>query len=270
MTEKNALPLEHARQMGHKIDFGKTASDYARFRAGFPDAFFDRLGALGVVAPGMRALDLGTGTGTVARGLAMRGLEVTGLDKSKELMEAAQALDREAGVTVRYVVGAAEDTGMSARSFDVITAGQCWHWFDRAKAAAEARRILKSGGHLVIGNFDWIPLPGNMVDATEKLIESYNPDWKLGGGLGAHPYVLRDMGIAGFRDLESCSFDLDAPYTHEAWRGRIRASAGVGAAMAPERVAKFDAELAAVLKERFPADPMGVPHRVFIAIGTAP
>ncbi|MDQ6781646.1 MAG: class I SAM-dependent methyltransferase, partial [Candidatus Eremiobacteraeota bacterium] len=50
--------------MGGDIDFGKTASDYGRFRAGFPDRFFERLLA-GWIAPGQRVLDLGTGTGTV-------------------------------------------------------------------------------------------------------------------------------------------------------------------------------------------------------------
>jgi len=55
------------------IDFGKTASDYARHRAGFPDAFFERLFSDGTVRPGQSVLDLGTGTGTVARGLALRG-----------------------------------------------------------------------------------------------------------------------------------------------------------------------------------------------------
>ena len=52
----------------------------------------------------------------------------------------------------------------------------------------------------------------------------------------------RDMAVAGFKNIETFSFDLDSIYTHEAWRGRIRASAGVGASLAPEAVAAFDDE----------------------------
>ena len=107
--------------------------------------------------------------------------------------------------------------------------------------------MLKPGGTLVIGHFDWIPLPGNMVEATEKLIEKHNPKWKFGGGLGIHPQWPRDMAVAGFKNIETFSFDLDAIYTHEAWRGRIRASAGVGASLAPEAVAAFDDDLRAML-----------------------
>ncbi|MGO9452069.1 MAG: class I SAM-dependent methyltransferase [Candidatus Binataceae bacterium] len=251
-------------------DFGRTAADYGRHRAGFPPAFFDRLATLGIIGPGMRTLDLGTGTGTIARGLAERGCDSTGLDRSTPLMEEAARIDREAGVTVRYVEAAAEQTGFAEGSLDLVIAGQCWHWFDRPRAAAEARRILKPGGHLVIGHFDWIPLPGNVPDATEKLIEKHNPKWALGGGVGIHPRWMADLAIAGFRDLATFSFDIDAPYSHEAWRGRIRASAGVGASLSPEAVAAFDAELKALLAERFPADPLAVLHRVFAAFGTAP
>lgn len=253
-----------------RADFGKTASDYGRHRAGFPDEFFARLEKLGILRAGMRALDLGTGTGTIARGLALRGCDVTGLDRSAPLMEQAAELDRDAGVAVKYVNAPAEDTRLPAASFDLVTAGQCWHWFDRPRAAAEARRVLKAGGRLIIAHFDWIPLPGSMIEATEKLIEKHNPKWKLGGGWGIHPLWPRDLAIAGFKNIETFSFDLDAIYTHEAWRGRIRASAGVGASLSPEGVAAFDDELRAMLAERYPENPMPVMHRVFAAIGVAP
>ena len=253
-----------------RADFGRTASDYGRHRAGFPGEFFERLQTLAILRAGMRALDLGTGTGTIARGLALRGCAVTGLDRSAPLMEQAAELDRSAGVVVKYVNAAAEESGLPAAEFDLVTAGQCWHWFDRPRAAAEARRVLQPGGRLVIAHFDWIPLPGNLAEATEKLIEKHNPKWKFGGGKGIYPDWPRDMAVANFRNIETFSFDLDAIYTHEAWRGRIRASAGVGASLAPEAVAAFDDELRALLAERWPADPMRVMHRVFAAIGVAP
>jgi SAM-dependent methyltransferase len=244
-------------------DFGRTAADYARHRAGFPPAFFERLRAAGIGLPGQRALDLGTGTGTVARGLALGGCVVTGVDIAAPLMEQARALDREAGVTIDYAVAPAEDTGLPAASFDLVTAGQCWHWFDRPRAAAEAYRLLKPGGALVVAHFDWLPLPGNVVEATESLILRHSPDWHLGGGAGIYPAWPVDVAVAGFVDIETASFDIVVPYTNEAWRGRIRASAAIAASLSPDGVAAFEAEHAAMLAARFPEDPLSIPHRTW-------
>jgi SAM-dependent methyltransferase len=250
------------------IDFGRTAADYARHRAGFPDAFFERL-LQDEVRAGDRVLDLGSGTGTVARGLALRGCEVTALDPSAELLAQARELDQRAGVSIHQVVSRVEDAHFLPDSFEVVIAGQCWHWFERPEAARRARQWLIPGGKLVIAHFDWLPLAGNMVEDTESLIEAWNPGWKMGGGSGLYPAWLKDVREAGFTGLRTFSFDLDVPYNHEDWRGRIRASAGVGASLDAEAVQRFDAELATLLAERHARQPMQVPHRVWAMIADA-
>jgi len=97
------MPSAEVRVGSLVADFGKTAADYGKHRAGFPPALFDRLAAMGIIRPGFRTLDLGTGTGTIARSLAERGCDSTGLDRSVPLIEEAARLDREAGLSVRYV-----------------------------------------------------------------------------------------------------------------------------------------------------------------------
>jgi SAM-dependent methyltransferase len=171
---------------------------------------------------------------------------------------------------VEYRVARAEDTGLASHSADVVIAGQCWHWFNRPAAAREVARVLKPEGQLVIAHFDWIPLAGNVVDATEQLIVRHNPAWKGSGGLGLYPRWLRDLGEAGYRDLRSFSYDEDARYSHEAWRGRVRASAGVGASMDVKQVETFDRELAALLAASFAGEPLRVPHRVFAIVAAPP
>jgi SAM-dependent methyltransferase len=262
-------------EYGKQIDFGKTADDYGRYRAGFPDQLYRRLEKLGVGLRRQRVLDLGTGTGYLGRGFARQGCRVTGLDISPALMQEARRLDDAEGLAMCYVRAQAEALPFGDHSFDVVGAGQCWHWFDRRRAALEARRVLTPGGLMVIASFDWIALPGNVVEATEQLILKHNPKWALAGGMGIHPAFARDAAIAGFGDIECFSFDVLQPYSHEAWRGRIRASAGIAASLGPQEVAHFDDELRETLARRFPerALPeasMRVHHRAFAMVCRVP
>ncbi len=251
-------------------DFGRTAADYARHRAGFPPELLDRLSERGVLRAGMKVADLGTGTGSLARLLAQRGCEVTGVDVAGPLLEQARLLDRSAGVRIAYVERPAESTGLPAGAFDLVSAGQCWHWFDRPAAAREVARLLVDGGIALIAHFDWIPLPGNVVQATEQIILRHTPAWPFADRAGLYPQWLTDLQTAGFGDIETFSFDLDVSYRHDAWIGRVRASAPVAGTLDAEGVEACSHELSATLAERFPEDPIAVPHRAWALTARTP
>ncbi len=252
------------------VDFGLTASDYAAYRAEFPDEFFALLATMRVGAAGQRVVDMGTGTGAVARGFACRGCVVTGLDPARAMLDEARRLDAEAGLSVTYRVENAEATGLESACWDVVSAGQCWHWFDRPRAATEGRRLLVAGGALVICHMDYLPLPGNVFAASEALILEHNRSWAMAGGTGIHADWTLDVAGAGLTAIETFSFDLDVPYTHEAWRGRMRSCNGVGATLPALAVADFDAALAQLLATRFSDELLAVPHRVRALIARAP
>src|SRR5215468_12355165 len=130
-----SLWMEHPSRGKVKTNFGAAAEDYAKFRAGFPDSFFDRLAAFGIGPPGEVVVDVGTGTGTLARGFAMRGCKVIGVDPDDRLLNQARQLDAMASVTIDYKLGYAEAIPLADESADVVAAGQCWHWFDGPKSA---------------------------------------------------------------------------------------------------------------------------------------
>ncbi len=149
---KGAGLRDHA---GRRIDFGRAAEDYERHRPGFPDSFFERLLDNGWMAEGRRALALGTGTGSLALGLSARGLEVTGLDLAPRLLEVARRAAEHRGLSAQFIEGRAEATGQPEAGFDLVSAGQCWWWFEarrpalriRARPATEAHDpVMGAGG----------------------------------------------------------------------------------------------------------------------------
>jgi len=85
-----------------------------------------------------------------------------------------------------------------------------------------------------------------------------------------YPQWATDMATAGYSDIESFSFDVMQLYSHDDWRGRIRASAGVGGTLTAEAVQKFDKELQSKLAQNYADDPLQVPHRCWAVIASPP
>ncbi len=232
---------------GRNIDWGRTSGDYAEHRPGPPPSFFERLRVLGVGLPRQRILDLGTGTGVLARQFSQQGALVAGIDVAEGQIEAARRLAAEDGLTVDLRVSAAEATPFAAQSFDRVTANQCWLYFDAPRAIAELRRLLMPGGLLVTSHFSYLPRLEPIAYATEQLILKYNPQWT---GADWHGEVTpmpawaeRDFRLVGF-----FVYDEAIAFTRESWRGRMRACRGVGAGLAPDEVRAFDADHERLLK----------------------
>lgn len=191
-----------------------------------------------------------------------------GIDRSEPMLDAARELDREAGLRVEYRVARAEVTGLPAASAEIVSAGQCWYLFDRPHAAREVARLLVPGGRAAICQLDWCAEPGNLVAETERLIGRHHPEWNWEGGANLYAEWPSDLEAAGLAATAHFTYDEPVWYTPEGWRGRMRASAGIGASLSPERVQAFDRELASLLAERFPGGRISIPHRVTAVVAT--
>jgi SAM-dependent methyltransferase len=186
-------------------------------------------------------LDLGTGTGVLARAFAQQGASVCGIDISPGQIKAARKLAQEDFVNVDFQVAAAESVPYPDHSFDVITANQCWFYFDLPKTIAEVKRLLRPEGVLVTSHFSWLPRKDRVARASEELILRYNPQWSAADW----PGIVPDFPLWAQKDFDRQGmffFDEPVPFTHETWRGRIRASRGIGASLSPQEIERFDRE----------------------------
>lgn len=229
------------------FDWGKTSSDYSKWRPNYPDRFFHALALFGVGLPGQRILDLGTGVGFLALRFAQSGSNVTGVDISREQIEEARRRAASLGVTADFRIAHAEETGLPAASFDAITASQSWLYFDKERAIPEVRRMLRAGGVLVTSHFGWLPRLDPIARASEQLVLQHNPQWSAGDLTGEVPYKPR-WAEGHFRVKAMFAFNEAIPFTRESWRGRIRACRGIGATLSAEQTAVFDREHETLLK----------------------
>lgn len=126
--------------------------------AGRRRAAYRRLVTIAGVRPGDTVLDIGCGTGALTRAAAhVAGPtgHVTGLDLSPEMVAYARrrALLRR-GASTEFRVADAAELPLPDAAVDVVVSALAWHHLPEREAAwAEALRVLRPGGRLLIAEF---------------------------------------------------------------------------------------------------------------------
>ncbi len=157
----------------------------------------------GSLQPGKKALDLGTGTGILARGLANRGLWVTGVDLSVPMLREAHTLPTAGSMTLPAFVQMDASTlgGLASQSFDLAFASFGLADCDPDRVWRALRRVLRPDGRLYLQ--EWGPLD----------------PWR-------DPRTIVDRALAKFAQTDA-SADLQALRDHLAeprpWEMRLQA-----------------------------------------------
>ncbi len=253
------------------IDLGRHSEDYAIYRPGFPASFYQRMDTFSPIRES-RSLDLATGPGTIALELAALGSSVVGIDISAKLVAIAKRISQERNLknNVHFRVASAENTGLDANSFDLVTAGRCWHWFDSEAALLEVQRVLRPGGVLAIAYYSYLTEHSPVARETEDLILEFNPSWSMAGWTGIFPEQIDEVIHSGFRFVEQFCYQHDEEFSHARWRGRMRTCNGVGSGgLSPSEVLRFDDALSHLLSKKYP-EPMQVVHRVWCVVARKP
>lgn len=257
-------PPAHWRDIdnGKAFEWGRTSQDYGKFRDIYPASFYQNLLSMGIGLKGQDILDLGTGTGVLPRGLYPHGARFVGTDRSAEQIEVARALALEQGMEIAFHARPAEDTEMPSAAFDVITACQCFLYFDKAIVLPEIKRMLKPGGLFATMWMAWLPGEDAVSSLSEEIILRYNPDWK-GAGYTRMQVDEQAWEREGFRVKQIVSYDEKIPFQLDNWVGRIRACRGIGASLAEDAIIAFDSEHRAAIQQTF-GDSFEVLHHILL------
>jgi SAM-dependent methyltransferase len=260
--------------------------DFTRIAASMRDSGEVVVGGLGI-QPDLRVLDLGCGDGTTALPMARLGADVTGVDISRNLVEAGNRRAHEAGLAnCRFQHGdAASLSELADASFDLVVsifgAMFCPKPFEAAK---EMVRVTRPGGRIVMGN--WIPGDPTLVAQILRISSAYSPPPAEGFispmTWGVESNVLERFGAAGVpAENISCVKDVytfNSPQPPSAFLADFRTWYGptmnaFAAAEQSGRAADLQAELQALFERENKtgsADTTSIPATFLRVIVTKP
>ena len=193
------------------LSFGAIAEEYDRVRPSYPAELIADLAALHPRA----VLDVGAGTGKASELLVARGLDVLAVEADARM---AAIVERK-GIAVE--VSPFQDWDPRGRTFDLITAGQSWHWMPEPESARKAFALLRHGGHLAaFWNFGM--LDERTMSALDAVYAAIAPALAEGSKAMSqeineqrrHMDSLRD---AGFAPIELRTYPGRATYTARQW-----------------------------------------------------
>lgn len=222
-----------------EFDWGKTSDVYAKYRDIYPQEFYDSLIKRGLCIKGQKVLDIGTGTGVIPRNLYKYGASFIGVDISQNQIDQARILAD--NMDISFFACRAEDLQFPKGTFDVITACQCFYYFDHSILLPKLYDMLKDHGKLVVLYMGWLSLESEIAYKSENLILKYNPNWNAGREERHHIVIPKE--IEGLFDVvEQDLYDLSIPFSRDAWNGRMKSCRGVSASMEPDLVNKWEEE----------------------------
>lgn len=224
---------------GKEFEWGKTSPDYAKYRDIYPKEFYEKIVSRGLCTNGQKVLDIGTGTGVLPRNMYSYGAKWTAADVSENQIEQAKILSQ--GMDIDYYALPAEEVDFPDESFDVITACQCFWYFDHNRVMPKLYNMLKKEGSLLILYMAWLPFEDKIAGESEKLVLKYSPNWS-GAGETLHPVTIPQCYCEKFRLAYHEEYSLSIRFTRESWNGRMKACRGVGASLSPEEIACWEKE----------------------------
>lgn len=159
------------------------------------------------IGPGTRLLDVGCGSGEFGAHAAARGAVVHGIDAAEPMI--ALARDSVPGADLR--VGTLERLPWPGDAFDVVTGFNSFQFApDMAAALAEAARVVRPGGRVVVCN--WGAAERNELFPVTRRVQDLHPAPTLVprrpvGEPGVLEGRLREAGLT-----PTASGDVAVPY----------------------------------------------------------
>ncbi|MFI5844282.1 class I SAM-dependent methyltransferase [Catenuloplanes sp. NPDC051500] len=198
--------------------FGVDAARYDRTRPRYPDEMIRTI--LAATTPHRDVLDVGCGTGISSQPFLDAGCAVLGVEPDPRMAGVA----RLRGVEVEESTFEAWDPG--GRTFDLVVAGQTWHWVDPVVGARRAAEVLRPHGRLAVFWNGMQPEPA-LAEAFAAITARLLPEAPvLSSAAGAYETMSGTAAsgmitAGGFDEPETWQFAWERRYTRDEWLDQL-------------------------------------------------
>ena len=226
-----------------------TVADVARayrYRPEYPAETFTILRDL-IVGPRI-VLDVGAGTGAIARGMVPHVERVDAVDISTAMMGEGRRLPNGNDPRLRWIEGSAEEAVLHA-PYGLITAGAAVHWFDETRAMPRFAAALAPGARLALSEIEDEPVgDGSWARELTHIVKRYSEikDYR------DFPDVLRSLEDEGrfVREGETRTAPVRLRRTLAEFIEWQHSKATLSRVRLDERAAAFDDEVTGLFRWR--------------------
>ncbi|HEX9896203.1 MAG TPA: class I SAM-dependent methyltransferase [Dehalococcoidales bacterium] len=236
--------------------FKGTAWYYARYRANYPDIFFEMVKDKFELDRNDRVLDLGCGTGQIAIPISRFVKEVVAMDPEPEMLAEGKIFAKKYKIkNIKWVEGGSEDLAdMSTElgKFKLIVIGTAFHWMDREKTLDILYDMTEDGGGIVVVD------RGNLF--KEPVIDKVIKKWlgqerRAGSGFYKQPLRRYEEVISEsrFKKIEFWEHELSIVNDIDWIVGNIYSSSMANPNVLGDRREKFEKDLRETLLKQNPS-----------------
>lgn len=216
-----------------------------RYRPPYPDEIFTILLKL-INATPRRVLDVGCGTGDLARPLAPLVDQVDAVDFSQAMIEQGQQLPNGDHPRLRWLPGRIEDVALDP-PYSLVTAGASLHWLDWPVVLPRFRSVLRPDSYLAIVGHGTTPDPWSLL---QDIVTRYRTDgiyqpFNLIAELTKHG-LFHQIGEQQTEPVPFVQTIADCIASYHSRSGFSRERMGA------EQAAAFDQEAYTLLRQSYP------------------